>query len=732
MSQGVTLVGRAGRWIVAVLVAVAAFAVLTWVSGVFLFTRLLPSSDARWPVAFCVGAAAAAFAGLWGQSWATESGNADRAAGLTLAGIADGLAGRLRSQWEREAEVRRLNDPYPLPVSWAAAGAPLAGDLAALKTLAVSGAGWSAPAREDWAQRPEDLAGKDGELVDVLARVPTGRLVVLGEPGAGKTMLVVRLVLDLLARRADGNPVPVLASAASWNPEERDLHGWLAATLINGYPDLALSAPPGSAGGNRFEALVAAGLILPVLDGLDEISESFRPKAITRINEGLRPGEQVVVTCRTEQYQAAVSPQGGQGVALRAAAVQLSTLEFGEVARYLRKDAGPAEGRWDFLDILSAGSPVRQALTTPLMAGLARAIYNPRPGERAGDLRDPAKELFGSDLADREAVDSLLFDAFIPAAYRAPAGGRWAKHAEMWLAFLARHLEQTGSPDLAWWQLRQADQRVAFRLAAVLVVGLGTVLVAGLGTGLAAGLGTGLRAGLVTALVFGLAAMAVFGLGTLLWVVFGLVLGGGSVGVPARGIRISVRVLAAGLAAVLAIVLAAWRPAGLPTGPTTGVSGRLAAVFASREDFEFVAVLAAGLAVGLASVPGAGAGVTSPGAVLGRDRRVALLLMLWVGLGAGLAVGLAGLGNGLTAGVGLGLVVGLAVSANRTQWPSYMLTRGSLALSHRLPWSLMRFLADAHQRGVLRQAGAVYQFRHIELQRHLATRSGGPSRRRRR
>jgi hypothetical protein len=34
----------------------------------------------------------------------------------------------------------------------------------------------------------------------------------------------------------------------------------------------------------------------------------------------------------------------------------------------------------------------------------------------------------------------------------------------------------------------------------------------------------------------------------------------------------------------------------------------------------------------------------------------------------------------------------------------------------------MDFLADAHRRGVLRQAGAVYQFRHIELQHRLATR----------
>jgi hypothetical protein len=44
-------------------------------------------------------------------------------------------------------------------------------------------------------------------------------------------------------------------------------------------------------------------------------------------------------------------------------------------------------------------------------------------------------------------------------------------------------------------------------------------------------------------------------------------------------------------------------------------------------------------------------------------------------------------------------------------------------LRGRLPWRLVRFLADAHeQRGVLRQAGAAYQFRHVELQRHLAGR----------
>ena len=51
---------------------------------------------------------------------------------------------------------------------------------------------------------------------------------------------------------------------------------------------------------------------------------------------------------------------------------------------------------------------------------------------------------------------------------------------------------------------------------------------------------------------------------------------------------------------------------------------------------------------------------------------------------------------------------------------SYGDARTWLSLTHRLPWRIMPFLADAHRRGVLRQVGAVYQFRHIRLQEHLA------------
>ena len=188
--------------------------------------------------------------------------------------------------------------------------------------------------------------------------MPTGRLVVLGEPGSGKTMLMVRLVLDLLAARAAGGPVPVLAPVASWDPSGQDLRDWLGARLITDYPALAGPPPAGAAGPTRAAALLAAGLILPVLDGLDEIPEPVRGAAISRINDALQPGGQVVVTCRTRQYRDAVRPPDGPEVTLTgAAAIQLRPLDADAVRRYLRDDApGPAaRARWG--PVLSCSGP---------------------------------------------------------------------------------------------------------------------------------------------------------------------------------------------------------------------------------------------------------------------------------------------------------------------------------------------------------------------------------------
>lgn len=59
-----------------------------------------------------------------------------------------------------EAAVWRLNDPYPLPVSWEAEDPSLTGSWDVLVKLATAGAGWSGHATAGkWARSPEELAG---------------------------------------------------------------------------------------------------------------------------------------------------------------------------------------------------------------------------------------------------------------------------------------------------------------------------------------------------------------------------------------------------------------------------------------------------------------------------------------------------------------------------------------------------------------------------------------------
>jgi NACHT domain len=572
---------------------------------------------------------------------------------LTTVEAANQLARAVGAQWNDEAAVRRLNDPWPLPVSWIPADTSLTDSWDSLVKLATSGAGWPTPAPADrWADGPDELTGKGSELVEVLARVPTGRLVVLGEPGAGKTMLMVQLVLDLLARRADGDPVPFLASAASWNPAEQGLRDWLAALLMISHPALAAAPPAGVKGPTQAAALIASGLIVPILDGLDEIPDEVRGSAISQINDALRPGEQLVVTCRSQQYQDAVRPERGIEVNLRGAvAVQLNPLSLDTVSAYLCDDAsGPvAQSRWGrVLDVLGADKPAGQALQVPLMVGLARTIYNPRPGELAGALRDPA-ELCDPALADRAAVESLLFDGFIPAAYRHDPAGPWnAQNAEGWLVFLAGHLEYTiHGPDLAWWQLPLAQGAPSRRWIRIMLRAAGWFF------------------GDLQPPLVGLGTSAVFALGL-------------SMSDLVSGVRLRV------------------------VNPSY---------------------------IGSAASPTAG---------LARDHRAAIVAGTRAGVTAGIVFGaivgvMAAIFRGIIAGVeaaaAAAVVVGIVFSVVGTfsrAWPWFQMARIWLALNHHLPWPLMDFLIDAHKRGVLRQAGAVYQFRHIELQHRLATKAGLP------
>ncbi|ONH62500.1 hypothetical protein CcI49_03025 [Frankia sp. CcI49] len=621
---------------------------------------------------------------------------ATRAGDLDIEKVADRLADLVRDQWDIEATRRGVGRP-PLEVFWQAADADLVHTWPELLQQAATGR--SGPASATPGGGPDDLAGH-GALLAAYDLSPCGRLVVLGEPGAGKTVLLLRLVLDLLGRRQPGQPVPLLVPLASWNPDSQSLYAWLEGQILREYPHL--TAVDAATGRKRAGALLDAGLILPVLDGLDEIRAGGRDQALAAINEGLRGNVGLVLSCRADEFREAVHPDPGlRPIHLDGAAgIQLKHLGPEAVRGYLLAGAGnDGPGRW--AQVLAAlndpTAPVAQALTTPLTANLANTIYNPRPRESSIGLPS-STDL--TALPTAEAVEQHLLAQFIPAAYRPhrdqPAR-RNAEQATRYLAFLAHHLEhRLNTTSLAWWEIPLATPRALPVLAIALAVGLAVGFMYGFAAGIALGTALGLT--------FGLRSLS-----------------------PRRVALRRPRPtnLAGGFAVGFAL--------GFALGLAVGLTGGIAAGVRYG--------LAVGLAVGFTLGITFGLGLDSPTdtqlaaaptTTLAQDRTSALTSALTYGIAGALALGLTvGLASGLTYGIRYGLVFGLTAGpvfgiavgiafGLRTAWGHLVLARPWLAASRQQPLQLIAFLEDAHARGVLRQAGAVWEFRHASLQRYLA------------
>lgn len=266
-----------------------------------------------------------------------------------------------------------------------------------------------------------------GLLADGYGRLEQGRLVVIGEPGAGKTVLAMLLALGLLASRNPGTRVPVLLSISSWDPLRERLDDWIVRTLAVPYYGGDPQIP---------RLLLTHGLLLPVLDGLDEIPESARRGAIRGINQTIGTDRPLVVTCRAVEYEELI--RGGAPRLRRAPVVEVLPVPPADVIGYLGDLDWPDGVGWDgVFDRLRAEppGPVAEALSTPLMVTTARLVYR-----RGG--RDPAELLDEERFDCRYAVEDYLTHQVVEAAYapgpRVPEGaqvrGRWSpEQARRWL-----------------------------------------------------------------------------------------------------------------------------------------------------------------------------------------------------------------------------------------------------------------------------------------------------------
>ena len=101
------------------------------------------------------------------------------------------------------------------------------------------------------------------------------RLMILGHPGAGKSMILLRMGLKLL-EKAKGNtahPIAVIINLASWRKDEGNFEQWLERNLTHSAGEFGISK-------DYAAELVKAQQILPLLDGFDEIPEADRDSCL--------------------------------------------------------------------------------------------------------------------------------------------------------------------------------------------------------------------------------------------------------------------------------------------------------------------------------------------------------------------------------------------------------------------------------------------------------------------
>ncbi len=566
-------------------------------------------------------------------------------------------------------------------------------------------------------------------VVDAFRQLPARQLVVLGEPGAGKTVFALLLALDLLDVREPGEPTPVLLPLSSWNPPAEHLYTWMARRLLEEYPALANTRAYGPDAATR---LIHDGRVVPVLDGLDEMPPALREAALEALDRALANAGPFVVTCRTNEYQSAVA--AGGRVLSRAAVVEIEPVDVAGAIEFLSAAQTDGDTRWQpVFGQLRAhpDGPLAAALSTPLMVYLARTAY-------AHPTTDPAQLCDPDRFTDRASVEAHLLEAYLPSVYRddpAPqltpesslaVSARWypAERARRWLAFIATHVAERGTHDLAWWEFHTALPRWPMRLAGASVLGLVDGLSSGIG--LAIGMGAG---GFAAGLAGGLAARLIGGL------MEGPPPHPAQFNAQLRGRR---RQFGQGITHGILVGLAI----GIGVGVVIGVINGAAQGISAGAVIGGTMWLLGGLTWWM-NTPAEAIRLLSPTSLLGNDRTVSGLQLLFSNVGvpavAGLATAMVGIAmdvpTGLVVGLAAGLLAGL-VNGSRSRfgprrssawvtgaWGWYLIAQWWLALTGRLPWRPMAFLHDAHQRGVLRQTGPVYQFRHALLQDHLAKRA---------
>jgi hypothetical protein len=668
------------------------------------------------------------------------------------------------AEWRVEVEQRISIYPLPVPFSGALkVTAPVMATVdhakPAVELEVTVMDTWQAILRDPH-RPPPSIDGDFNSIADLFgAEGMPCRLVVLGEPGSGKSILAQWLTVKLIeAETASGRAisagagplamVPVLLPLASWDPG-MPLKKWAAVRMARSYPWLSEEIQSRNGTSRTLAAmLIDQDRVLMVLDGLDEIAAENRLQAFKRLSEAARKDQSMVVTCRTREYAQLVHDR--RQPMPRTPVIRLNPMPQAEVHTYLTAAQDRCGSQLsELLAEVKArpDGPLAGALSTPFALWLVSEVYqNPD--------NDPAA------LAHCQTPDKVLqhlLDGLITAVYSvdtddfpareepaiASARSRLTRIAE----YLGPNLDRQ---NIDWWRMPEQVPRL---FVGGLIGGLvGCVL--GTAVGLAAATRFSEPMGIRLGVVFGIVTGVLSGVTSVrsqehprtvdlhwkwdYWKFVGCLTVGVAVGLvsgyaDARHGGLIAGLITAGVVGPACAIPCGfafgWAP-GITAGLTASIALGLSSGLSQGNGHPVVSGLACGvvfagsawLFVGLFQ-PAQDKLVANPRVLLQRDRVGCQVVALTAGVAFAVVYGVA-LGPVFGAVAFVALTISVAVTVS--MWGAFNVSRFWLAGTGMLPIQVMTFLNEAYCRGVLRQVGGSYQFRHTGLKEALLAPAAEP------
>ena len=260
----------------------------------------------------------------------------------------------------------------------------------------------------------EETAG--WAIEDVFERADHA-LLILGDPGSGKTTTLITLARALIeqARQDNRRPIPVILNLSSWAQMGLNLDGWVVEELTAKY-----QIP------RRYgRKWLAANDLVLLLDGLDALPLPARRVCVEAINafRGSHGLTGLAVGCRDTEYLELGTKLDVCG------AVALRPLDDEQIEAYL---ALGGEDLAELDEALSDAPALAEMARNPLMLSLMTAVFASGTGESDE----------GEELATGSESQELILDAYVHNMFdRRAAHVNYTQEKTLdWLGWLARRM----------------------------------------------------------------------------------------------------------------------------------------------------------------------------------------------------------------------------------------------------------------------------------------------------